>query len=116
MVLEEDRAELRREHDELAERLASRRSIDLVRRGTYSGFGAVITGGLAVKLAYDRWLSTRATRFTGPPVYFLVALAAAAVLASFSALFLFRARRLMRTEDALFRRLRELRDQLELDP
>jgi hypothetical protein len=107
---------LRREHDALAERLAVRRSIDLVRRGAYTGFAAFIASGLAGKLAYDRWFSVRVTRFKGPPVFFIVALAVALALICAAALFGTRARRLMRAEDTAFARLRELRARLELDP
>lgn len=108
--------ELRAEHDRLAERLAARRSIDLVRRGAYVGFAGFIASGLAVKLGFDRWLSTRATRFRGPPVFFFAALALAVVLAVACAVLVVRARRHMRAEDAQFERMRELRKRLELDP
>jgi len=106
----------RAEHDVLAERLAARRSIDLVRRGAYTGFGGFIASGLAVKLAYDRWFSTRVTRFRGPPIFFFSALALAAVLVALAVFFFVRARRFMREEDVAFARMRELRRQLELDP
>ncbi len=106
---------LRAEHDRLAERLASRRSIDLVRGGAYSGFIGLIGAGLAAKLAFDRWWSQSARRFTGPPVWFLLALAAAAVLLTLAVVLLVRARRLMRGEDADFARLRALRRELGLD-
>jgi hypothetical protein len=107
---------LRAEHDRLAERLTARRSIDLVRRGAYAAFVGLLVSGMAAKLAYDRWLSTRATRFRGPPVYFFSALALALVLISFAMWFFLRARRHMREEDAEFARMRELRGRLELDP
>jgi hypothetical protein len=109
-------AELRAEHDALAERLAARRSIDQVRRGAYAGFGAFIAAGLTAKLGFDRWISTRVTRFRGPPVFFIVALAVALALAAVALVAFVRARRLMRAEDAEFARLRELRARLELDP
>ncbi len=107
--------DLRAEHDALAARLESRRSVDLVRRGAYGGFLALIGTGLAIKLAYDRWLSVRATRFKGPPVFFYAAALVAALLVAFTAWNLVRAVRLMRQEDADFARLRELRSQLGLD-
>ena len=107
---------LRAEHNALAERLAARRSIDLMRRGAYTGFAGFIASGLAAKLAFDRWFSTRLTRFRGPPVYFVVALAVALVLAVLAMAALARARRLMRAEDAEFARLQALRARLELDP
>jgi hypothetical protein len=107
---------LRAEHDALAERLAARRSIDLVRRGAYAGFAGFVASGLAVKLAFDRWFSLRPTRFRGPPIFFFVALAAALVLGVIAAASLARARRIMRAEDAEFARLQALRARLELDP
>ena len=106
----------REEHDRLAARLAARPSIDQVRRGAYGLFLSVITGGLAVKLAYDRWFSTRATRFRGPPVLFAAAAVLVAALVAFTAWSFLRARRLMKVEDADFARMRELRRELELDP
>lgn len=108
--------ELRAEHDALAARLEARRSIDRVRSGAYVGFAGCIAAGLAVKLAFDRWFSTRITRFRGPPVFFYAALAIAAVLLVVSAVHLARARRLMRAEDEAFGRMKELRRRLELDP
>lgn len=111
-----DPADPRREHDALAARLAVRRSIDLMRRFAYCAFSGFIMGGLAAKLAWDRWFSVRVTRFRGPPVYFFVTLAITAVLVAFAAHYLVRARRLMRSEDALYARMRELRDRLGLDP
>ncbi len=112
----DDAAALRAEHDALAQELAARRSIEVARRGAITGFAGLIATGLAVKLAFDRWFSTRALRFKGPPVYFFAALALALVLLGVAAIAFTRARRLMRTEDALFQRMRELRDRLGLDP
>jgi hypothetical protein len=109
-------AGLRAEHDVLAGRLAARRSIDLARRAAYTGFAAFIACGLSLKLAFDRWWSTRPTRFKGPPVYFFVALAVALVLLAVTALVLRRVRVHMAEEDAAFARLRALRETLELDP
>lgn len=110
------RCALRVEHDGLAERLAARSSIDLVRRGAFTGFAGFIVSGLTLKLGFDRWFSTRPTRFKGPPVFFFCALALALVLVSFAAWHLVHARRRMRVEDAQFARMRELRSRLELDP
>ena len=107
---------LRAEHDALHARLAIRRSIDLVRRGAYAGFAGFLASGLAVKLAYDRWFSVRLTRFKGPPVFFFLALGLGLVLLALAASFAARARRLMREEDALYARMRALRDELGLDP
>ena len=41
-------------HD-LAGKVATRRSIDDVRKGAYAAFGLVISAGLTVKFAWDRW-------------------------------------------------------------
>lgn len=107
---------MRAEHDALAERLSARRSIDLVRRAAYGGFLGFLASGLALKLAFDRWFSTRPTRFRGPPVFFFVALAAALALIVATVLVVRRARAHMRDEDAAFARLRRLREALGLDP
>jgi uncharacterized membrane protein len=109
-------AELRAEHDALAASLAARASIDHARRGAYLGFATLIVLGLSVKLAFDRWFSTRVTRFRGPPVFFYVAASLAAVLLVLTVAEAVRARRLMRAEDVRFARLQELRRRLELDP
>jgi hypothetical protein len=111
-----DDCALRAEHDALAERLSARRSIDLARRAAYTGFAAFLVSGLAMKLAFDRWLSTRPARFRAPPVLFIAALAAALVLVLVTALVARRARAHMREEDAAFARMRRLRDALGLDP
>ena len=106
---------LREEHDRLAARLAARPSIDQVRRGAYGLFLSVVTGGLAVKLAYDRWVSVRVTRFRGPPIFFFATAALAAFLVAFTVWSFVRARRQMKVEDADFARMRDLRRELELD-
>jgi hypothetical protein len=111
-----EEAGLRAEHDALAERLSARRSIDVMRRFAYTAFAAVLTTGLTVKLGIDRWLSTRPNRFQGAPLFFIVALCAALVLAAAAAVLYARSRRLMVAEDALFARMRALRDRLGLDP
>jgi hypothetical protein len=108
--------DLRGEHDALAARLAVRRSIDHVRRAAYAGFFAFVSGGLAVKLAWDRWFSTRPTRFRGAPSFFFAAALVALALAAAVVWQASRARRLMREEDRDFARLRELRAGLGLDP
>jgi hypothetical protein len=111
-----DEAALRAEHDALAERLSARRSIDVMRRFAYTAFAAVLTTGITVKLGFDRWVSTRPTRFQGPPLFFIVALCAAAALVAAAAVLYTRSRKLMAAEDALFARMRALRDRLGLDP
>jgi hypothetical protein len=111
-----DDAKLRAEHDALAASLAARTSIDHARRGAYLGFATLLALGLAARLAFDRWFSTRVTRFRGPPVFFYAAASLAVALLVLAAVEVVRARRLMRAEDARFARLRELRRRLELDP
>jgi hypothetical protein len=115
-----DPAALRAEHDALAERLAIRRSVDLVRRGAYAGFAALVGAGLSGKLAWDRWgtLKPGAVRkvFHGPPLFFYLALAATIVLVFLAIRAFSRAARLGREEDRLFGRMQALRDQLRLDP
>ena len=111
------RDELREEHDRLARRVATRRSIDDVRRGAYASFLAVVTGGLAVKFAWDRWGfgPHRAPLHFKLPLLFLGALAAAVACGAYAAACLVRARRVMREEDRDFARLQELRAQLGIE-
>ena len=113
-------AALRAEHDALGERLAVRRSIDVLRTALYLAFFGLLSVGLTVKLAWDRWgpLKPGAVRkaLTGPPLFFLVALAVALVLLSLAIRGLVRARAMMREEDALFAKFRALRDRLGLEP
>lgn len=106
---------LRAEHDAIAERLATRRSIELARRAAYAAFAGLICGGLAVKLAFDLWFSTRPTRFQGSPVVFFAALAMAVVQLAVTMVVARRARRHMREEDAAFSQMRRLRETLGLD-
>ncbi|BDG07669.1 hypothetical protein [Anaeromyxobacter paludicola] len=108
-------ASLRAEHDALAARLSTRRSIDFVRKGALVGFAAFISAGLSIKLAYDRWGPRHKVFFKGPPLFFYLALAAALVLAALATAAFLRARALMRVEDAEFVRLQALRRELRLD-
>ena len=107
---------LRAEHDTIADRLKARRSIDLARWAAYLGFAGIIASGFAFRLGFDRWISTRATRFRGPPIFFYSATVIAAALVAVAISYLARSRRLMREEDAQFARMRELRSRLQLDP
>ncbi len=113
-------AALRAEHDALGEQLAARRSIDVLRRALYLLFFGLLTVGIAVKLAWDRWgvLKPGLVRkaLPGRPLFFLVALAVSLVLLSLAIRGLLRARALMREEDALFARFRALRARLGLEP
>jgi hypothetical protein len=108
---------LRAEHDDLAGRVATRHSIDDVRKGAYAAFGLVMSGGLAIKFAWDRWgWGPRPVRPPGRyPLLFLAALGLAIFLALFTASAFLRARRAMRVEDLDFARLREIRARLGID-
>ncbi len=107
---------LRVEHDGLAARLACRSSIDWVRRGAYSAFALTISGGLSVKLAYDRWGPDHPRAFKGPPLFFYMALGVALACLAVATYSFARARREMRREDADYARFRALRQRLGLDP
>lgn len=109
-------AALRVEHDRLSRKLSTRHSIDAVRRGVYAIFGLFICCGLSAKLAYDRWGPNPPRVFKGPPLFFYLAMAAAAVCLVIAGLSFLQARRKMRLENRDFSRLRELRDRLELTP
>ena len=109
-------AQLRAEHDALAARLHARRSVDEVRKAAYAGFFGLIALAGSGKLAFDRWVSERATAFKGPPIFFFSALALAAVLLALAGVWASRARQHAREEDALCARFLELRATLRLDP
>lgn len=110
-----DEQALRAEHDSLAARLSTRQSVDEVRRGAWALFALVVIGGVAGKLAYDRWGPHHPEAFNGPPILFWLALAAALACAVLAAASVVRARRHARVEDAGFARLRELRALLGID-
>jgi hypothetical protein len=110
---------LRAEHDDLARRLAVRRSVDHIRAALYQLFFGLLSVGLSVKLAWDRWgvpapgVVRRLHR--GPPLFLLAAAAVALVLLGLAIRALLRARRARREEDALFARFREVRAALGLE-
>lgn len=110
------RAGLRAEHDALSARLAVRRSIDSVRVGAYASFLLLVTGGLALKFAWDRWgWGPKLTPPSRAPVLFLLALGLA-VACLFVVVTAFRkARRLGVEEDRDFARLQELRKELGIE-
>ena len=112
-------AALRAEHDELARRLEVRLSIDHLRRGLLRVFFGLISAGVTVKLAWDRWgvLKPGAIRkpVVGRPLFFWIASVVTLVVLALSVASLLRARRLAREEDRLFVRFRELRGKLELE-
>lgn len=111
---------LRAEHDALAARLEARRSVDAARSGLYQVFAGLISAGLSLALAWDRWgrLRPGAVRkaIEGPPVFLYLAIAAMTVLLSLAVRSFVRSRRLMLQEDALFARFRDLRATLGIDP
>ncbi len=110
---------LRAEHDALAARLAIRRSVDEVRKGSYLVFAGLVGTGLSVKIAWDRFgpLRPGVVRkvHAGPPILLWLAIGAAVVLLALSIRAFARARRLGREEDLLWARCRELRAALRLD-
>jgi hypothetical protein len=108
---------LRAEHDRLAARLSVRRSIDAVRRGAYASFLLLVTGGLAVKFAWDRWgWGVKPARvLSGTPLLFLGALAIALVCLAVAVTSFRSARAAMRQEDRDFERLRLLRRRLGIE-
>jgi heme exporter protein D len=110
---------LRAEHDDLARRLEVRRSIDAVRRALYQLFFGLLSSGLSVKLAWDRFgvLKPGVVRklHRGPPLFLWLATAATIVLLVLAIRSFLRARRLQREEDAQYARYRALRAALGLD-
>jgi hypothetical protein len=108
---------LRAEHDELAGRVATRRSIDDVRKGAYASFALFVSTGLSVKFAWDRWgWGVRPIRPMGRyPLLFLVAVALSVFLAFVAVTSFRRARRVMKVEDRDFARLRVIRQRLGMD-
>lgn len=110
---------LRAEHDALAQRLAVRTSIDAIRRGLYLVFFGLLSVGLTVKLAFDRWGTPPPgvvrKLHAGPPLFLWIAGALAAALLLLAIRSLVRGRRLMRVEDALYARFRHLRRELGLE-
>ncbi len=114
------RAALRAEHDQLAEGLAVRTSVDAARKALYLTFFGLISVGLTVKLAWDRWGVLKpgvVRKVVGKRPLFLYVATIVAILLLVGAIRWFvAARRLMRDEDARYARYRELRRTLGLDP
>jgi hypothetical protein len=117
LVGEPEAIALRTEHDELATRVATRRSIDDVRRGAYASFGVVVAFGLSVKFAWDRWgWGPRPARPPGRyPLLLLAAVVLVLVLGLVAVRAFRRARRAMKVEDRDFARLQEIRRRLGMD-
>jgi hypothetical protein len=111
---------LRAEHDDLARRLEIRRSVDEARKALYQIFFGLLSVGLTVKLAWDRWGVLRPgvvrKAHEGPPLFLWMATAASLVLLVLAIRSFLRVRRLQREEDALYARYRALRETLGVDP
>ncbi len=109
----------RAEHDALAERLAVRTSVDAARKALYLTFFGLLSVGLTVKLAWDRWGVLKpgvVRKIVGKrPLFLYVAGAVAVVLLLLAIRWFLVSRRLTREEDARYRRYLELRATLGLD-
>src|SRR6266542_295191 len=94
---------LRAEYDESAGQLEARASVDELQNGLLRLFLGLISTGLAVKLAWDRWgvLKPGVVRITqhGPAVFLWLAMGVAVTLLAYALRALLRARRLGRAED-----------------
>jgi hypothetical protein len=113
-----DPVALRAEHDALAERVATRASVDQMKEGGVLTFFTVISFGMTCKLAWDRWgwLPVHKPKPEGYyPMYFLLGALLTLVLLS-STVKRYRAAAALRSEEAaLFERLKALRATLGLD-
>jgi hypothetical protein len=111
--------ELRAEHDALAKMLEIRRSVDELRTFAYVAFGALLSLGLTLKFAWDRWGWSKLPR---PPVrgrYPLLVVGAGILFAALTFLAVRAWRRAQahrREEEPMYARFRELRKTLRLDP
>ncbi len=113
------REALRAEHDALAERLAIRTSVDAARKALYLTFFGLLSVGLTIKLAWDRWGVLKpgvVRKIVGRrPLFLYVAGTVAVVLLLLAIRWFVASRRLMREEDERYRRYRALRATLGLD-
>lgn len=113
------REALRAEHDALAERLAVRTSVDAIRKALYLMFLGLLSVGLTVKLAWDRFGILRPgvvrRSHPGPPLFLWIAAVVAIVLLALAIRSFVVARRIAREEDARYARYCELRTVLGLD-
>jgi hypothetical protein len=115
----QDQVALRAEHDELARRLEIRTSVDHAKKGLIRIFVGLLSTGLSIRLAWDRWGPLKpghVRRLTGKyPLFLYLAGAVAVILLVLGIASLLRARRLGREEDRLFSRFRQLRAELGID-
>ncbi len=115
---QDPRAALRAEHDRIAEEIGTRRSVDHVQTGGVLAFFSFIGAGMTAKLAWDRWGWLPVNKPPAPPgipMWFMLALLAAAVLIGFTIREFRRAAALRAVEEAKFHRLLALRKELGLD-
>jgi hypothetical protein len=113
-----DLAALRAEHDALAERVATRASVDRMKEGGVLTFFTVISFGMTCKLGWDRWgwLPVNKPPPEGEyPMWFLIGVLLTLVLLRLAVRRYQAARALRQEEAALFERFRALRARLELD-
>jgi hypothetical protein len=114
----DDPAALRAEHDALAERLATRASVDRMKEGGVLTFFTIISLGMTCKLGWDRWgwLPAHKPKPEGEyPLWFLLGALLTLVLLRLAVRRFLAARALRQDEAALFERLRALRARLGLD-
>jgi hypothetical protein len=112
-------AALRAEHDELARKLGTRRSIDEIRTAAQVGFATLLSLGLTLKFSWDRWGWSKLPkppprgRYPLLPLFGLVLFS---VLLGFTVRAIRRARVHHAEEQRLASRYEELRRTLRLDP
>lgn len=114
-----DDAALRAEHDELAKKLGTRRSIDELRGAAYSGFAAALSLGLTAKVSWDRWGWSKLPKPPPRgryPVLPILAFLLFATLLALTIRYVRRARARGAEEALLITRFEELRRELRLDP
>jgi hypothetical protein len=112
-------AALRAEHDALAEKVATRASVDRMKEGGVLTFFTVIAFGMTCKLGWDRWgwLPVNKPKPEGEyPLFFLLGALLTLVLLGQAVRRFQAASALRREEAAVFERVRALRARLELDP
>jgi hypothetical protein len=110
---------LRAEHDDLAGKLGSLRSVDEIRRAAYLGFAAALSLGLTAKVSWDRWGWSELPKPPPRgryPILPILAFILFALLLTYTIRAVRRARAHRAEERALIARFEELRRTLRLDP